>query len=101
MEKNVKNKSIKLFCFYMSLISFLAFIFMLLIDLPFGLFYDLLMFVVVLVFLGSSTTSIILNGFHLISKTKPVNIIQIVIPILLLLCLIIYVLKVINEDYPN
>lgn len=101
MEQDTNYRSTKRLVFYVSLVSFLAVMFMLLIGIPIGSFYDLIMLFVVLTFLCSSTTSIIFNSFHLIVNKKHVNIIHIVVPALLLLCLIIYVLYVINDDYPN
>jgi inner membrane protein involved in colicin E2 resistance len=74
---------------------------LLLIGVPFGSFYDLVLFVGTLAFISSSLISVSLNGVYLVTKKKPVRILHMIVPTLLLVLSILYVLYVINEDYPN
>jgi|GEM_PF-4032213 len=101
MVQSINKEIMERFIYHTSWIFFLLTMGLLLIGIPFGAFYDLILFIATITFIGCSIISITLNGFYFVTKKKPARLLHMIVPALLLACSVLYVLYAIGEDYHN
>jgi hypothetical protein len=87
--------------FNTTIYSFLLLIIILIFGLPFGMFYDFILFMLTTLFLLSCTINILTNVISYFRKDKLISIKHTIISTALLLISIVYVYYIILRDYPN